>query len=164
MLTSPDVTETENPSTLSTGGNRTRLVGILAAGLISALSYAALTATGDLTALVPVFLGCHLALAALMVAGWLLVRAGGDRELRIALGVALLFRLVASLGEPALSDDIYRYVWDGRVQIQGIHPYRYAPDDPARGSARSTRTRRSGTPLPWTRRSARRQGAGCEKR
>jgi hypothetical protein len=80
---------------------------------------------------VPVFLGCHLALAALMVVGWLLVRAGGTRELRIALGVALLFRLVASLGEPALSDDVYRYVWDGRVQIQGIHPYRYAPDDPA---------------------------------
>jgi hypothetical protein len=111
--------------------NRTRLVGILAAGLISAFSYVALAATGDLTVHIPLFLGCHLALLGLMLAGWLLVRKGGDRELRIALGAALLFRLVASLGGPALSDDVYRYVWDGRVQIQGVHPYRYAPDDPA---------------------------------
>ena len=32
---------------------------------------------------------------------------------------------------PALSDDVYRYVWDGRVQLHGIHPFRHAPDDPA---------------------------------
>jgi hypothetical protein len=31
---------------------------------------------------------------------------------------------------PALSDDMYRYVWDGRVQAQGISPYRYPPDAP----------------------------------
>jgi hypothetical protein len=30
---------------------------------------------------------------------------------------------------PVLSDDVYRYVWDGRVQCAGINPYRYAPAD-----------------------------------
>jgi hypothetical protein len=30
---------------------------------------------------------------------------------------------------PYLSDDIYRYVWDGRVQFAGINPYRYIPAD-----------------------------------
>jgi hypothetical protein len=29
------------------------------------------------------------------------------------------------------STDVYRYVWDGRVQAQGINPYRYVPADPA---------------------------------
>ena len=29
---------------------------------------------------------------------------------------------------PTLSDDMYRYVWDGRVQAQGISPYHYPPD------------------------------------
>jgi alpha-1,6-mannosyltransferase len=28
---------------------------------------------------------------------------------------------------PTLSDDMYRYIWDGRVQAQGISPYRYSP-------------------------------------
>jgi alpha-1,6-mannosyltransferase len=33
--------------------------------------------------------------------------------------------------EPLGSDDVYRYVWDGRVQTAGINPYRFAPDDSA---------------------------------
>jgi hypothetical protein len=38
---------------------------------------------------------------------------------------------IAQLGvEPYLSDDIYRYVWDGRVQAAGINPYRYIPAAP----------------------------------
>ena len=84
-----------NRSTPSTSDNRKRPAGILAAGLISALSYAALASTGDLTEHLPVFLGCHLALVALMVAGWLLVRAGGDREL-----ATLAEALATAFGEP----------------------------------------------------------------
>lgn len=38
---------------------------------------------------------------------------------------------VAVAGRPQLSDDLYRYAWDGRVQAAGIDPYRYPPDDPA---------------------------------
>lgn len=44
--------------------------------------------------------------------------------------VALAARLVLLCSQPALSDDLYRYVWDGKVQAAGINPYRYAPDDP----------------------------------
>jgi len=32
---------------------------------------------------------------------------------------------------PYLSSDMYRYVWDGRVQGAGINPYRYVPADEA---------------------------------
>jgi hypothetical protein len=31
---------------------------------------------------------------------------------------------------PLLSTDVYRYVWDGRVQFAGINPYRYLPIAP----------------------------------
>jgi hypothetical protein len=31
--------------------------------------------------------------------------------------------------KPLGSDDVYRYMWDGRVQSAGINPYQYAPDD-----------------------------------
>ncbi len=39
----------------------------------------------------------------------------------VALGVASLARIAV------LSNDLYRYAWDGKVQAAGIDPYRYAP-------------------------------------
>ncbi|HJW84083.1 MAG TPA: glycosyltransferase 87 family protein [Anaerolineae bacterium] len=42
----------------------------------------------------------------------------------------VLFRVILLPTRPTLSDDMYRYVWDGRVQANGISPYRYPPDAP----------------------------------
>ncbi len=50
--------------------------------------------------------------------------------LPIILVVAFGARLIAALAPPFLSTDIYRYVWDGIVQLHGINPYRYIPADP----------------------------------
>jgi hypothetical protein len=36
-------------------------------------------------------------------------------------------RVITFVAPPLLSSDIYRYVWDGRVQLAGINPYRYLP-------------------------------------
>ena len=47
---------------------------------------------------------------------------------------AIIYRLLLVFSQPVLSTDIYRYVWDGRVQAHGINPYRYAP---ASGALRS---------------------------
>ncbi len=44
--------------------------------------------------------------------------------------VAALMRIAVLSQPPTLSDDIYRYIWDGRVQAAGINPYRYVPVDP----------------------------------
>jgi alpha-1,6-mannosyltransferase len=44
--------------------------------------------------------------------------------------LALVFNTLLIFTPPTLSDDMYRYVWDGRLQAQGISPYRYAPDNP----------------------------------
>jgi hypothetical protein len=51
----------------------------------------------------------------------------------------LAFTGLAVAGHPELSDDLYRYAWDGHVQASGIDPYRYPPDDP----------RLSGLRDPW---------------
>jgi hypothetical protein len=67
------------------------------------------------------------ALAATRVAEGAPVRAA----LWLIVGVALLLRGVLLFAEPLLSTDIYRYVWDGRVQAAGINPYRYVPADEA---------------------------------
>jgi hypothetical protein len=42
---------------------------------------------------------------------------------------AALFRLSILFAPPLLSDDVYRYVWDGRVQAAGINPFRHIPAD-----------------------------------
>ena len=49
----------------------------------------------------------------------------------LTLLIAALARLVLLDTPPTLSDDIYRYRWDGRVQQAGIDPYAYAPNDAA---------------------------------
>ena len=43
---------------------------------------------------------------------------------------AVAMRLALLFVEPYLSTDIYRYIWDGRVQATGINPYRYVPGAP----------------------------------
>jgi hypothetical protein len=54
--------------------------------------------------------------------------AGGERSRVIMiLSFAVFFRLCLVPTNPALSSDIYRYIWDGRVQMQGINPYHYPP-------------------------------------
>ena len=52
------------------------------------------------------------------------------RALLAVLAAAALMRLVVLLAPPYLSDDINRYVWDGRVEAAGLNPYRYVPADP----------------------------------
>src|SRR3954471_11774545 len=56
--------------------------------------------------------------------------------LLIVLGFALAMRLLLVGEEPFLSTDLYRYIWDGRVQAAGINPYRYVPADPALAALR----------------------------
>ena len=65
-----------------------------------------------------------------LAAAWLSLRSRDSRQLLvIGLIFAALFRLSIIFYPPYLSDDIYRYVWDGRVQARGINPYRYIPAD-----------------------------------
>lgn len=61
---------------------------------------------------------------------WLCLRSSDSRSLLVlGLVFAALFRLSIGFSSPYLSDDIYRYIWDGRVQFAGINPYRYIPAD-----------------------------------
>jgi hypothetical protein len=62
-----------------------------------------------------------------------LLRAGLSRRqvlVLVVLGAAGL-RIAAMTAVVPLSDDVYRYAWDGSVQASGTSPYRYTPTDPA---------------------------------
>lgn len=69
------------------------------------------------------------------LAAWLVVRgrtesADSGRALATILVVGLAMRLILLPGTP-VSTDLFRYVWDGRVQGAGINPYLYLPADAA---------------------------------
>ena len=58
-------------------------------------------------------------------------RAPPNRALWLIFSLGIILRAYVLLFDPLLSSDIYRYVWDGRVQAAGINPYRYFPADQA---------------------------------
>lgn len=45
----------------------------------------------------------------------------------LLLALAILIRIIAVFAFPSLSDDIYRFVWDGRLAIAGHHPFEHLP-------------------------------------
>ena len=64
-----------------------------------------------------------------IVATRLAERTPTYRALWLIFGLGIVLRACVLLFDPLLSSDIYRYVWDGRVQAAGINPYRYVPAD-----------------------------------
>ncbi|HEV8589715.1 MAG TPA: glycosyltransferase 87 family protein [Pyrinomonadaceae bacterium] len=67
-----------------------------------------------------------------LAAVWLSLRSAESRTVVvIGLAFAAFFRLSILFSAPYLSDDIYRYIWDGRVQAASVNPYRYIPADPS---------------------------------
>ena len=78
----------------------------------------------------------HLALYGLAFAAYLLALHGAKglsaRGLRATLVLAVAWRAALVLAAPLLSNDVNRYVWEGRVQVHGGNPYawRDRPDAP----------------------------------
>lgn len=57
---------------------------------------------------------------------------GAPRQVgRIALIAAFVFGVAFVCAPPVMSDDLYRYLWEGRLWLEGLNPYRLAPSDPA---------------------------------
>ena len=85
-----------------------------------------------------------IAAGAYVVTLWLIARSGeaSRRELVICLIMALAWRFPLLTSAPILSDDVYRYIWDGRVQRLGYNPYTSAPDDPALQEVHTAVTRK----------------------
>jgi hypothetical protein len=80
---------------------------------------------------IPLFLTvCGAAFVAYAAAIALLPRAlPSSRHLLVfVIGVGVLCRLAMVPARPALSTDIYRYVWEGRVVLEGENPFALAPD------------------------------------
>jgi hypothetical protein len=49
-------------------------------------------------------------------------------NLKLLLGLSIFFRLLLLFSTPNLSDDFYRFIWDGRMIWEGMNPYLYLPE------------------------------------
>jgi alpha-1,6-mannosyltransferase len=82
------------------------------------------------------YIGLFIGQLGLYVVACYVVLRWADRSSRAArwatIGVVIFFavgfRAVLVPQRPYLSSDVYRYVWDGHVQANGINPYRYVPE------------------------------------
>jgi len=95
----------------------------------------------------------------LIMAAWILFAAAAWllRGVSLRWSVALIIiggiiiQVVAMSVPPQQSDDLYRYMWDGRVQANGIDPYSFVPSAPQLAHLRNPflwTAARAGSPYP----------------
>ena len=107
--------------------------GLLACGLTSAFLYRSLPCLAPVQEKIPELVTLYLGLFLLyLLSVWLSLQApcGLKAKLPLILFFALAFRLLLLPAPPALSDDVYRYLWEGYLQTEGINPYEHSPQSP----------------------------------
>jgi hypothetical protein len=102
-----------------------RVLGPLGALALLLVATATLTPMVGPTATVLSYAVCFLFYAATLFG----VRAE-KTDVALLVGVAFAVRFVVAFAEPILSDDIFRYVWEGRVTMAGFNPFALAPNAP----------------------------------
>ena len=103
------------------------LISLVLGGVIE-LCMIGMLALGDLGANIPIFFVLYaIAGGAYGVGIW----QQKKMSLLFIWVFAVVFRVTLLFSMPSLSDDIFRYVWDGRVLAHGINPYLYPPNSEA---------------------------------
>src|SRR5512141_2776502 len=108
---------------------------LLLAGLLMEICYLSFYGVGEGPAEVLLFIAVNVVtfgLLALLV--WSVRRnptkaGNGKSAAAIIVGMGVLFRLTLVPHGVVGSDDIYRYLWDGKVAASGVNPFLYSPND-----------------------------------
>ena len=107
------------------------LVLLAVAAALAAITFC-LGRQPDLKTHVPEFIGLNLGAGLFYLVGVYFVERFqlGRAALVTILASAVVFRLCLLPCEPPLSDDVYRYQWEGRVERAHINPYEVFPELP----------------------------------
>jgi hypothetical protein len=103
---------------------RLLLAGAASAALTATAGFAGGSDAGRL--LVP-WLLAH---SAYLAAVWLVLARKATIRTGWLIAVGVLPRLLFLPCDPALSEDLFRYLWDGRLVVEGVNPFSHAPADP----------------------------------
>lgn len=68
-----------------------------------------------------------LLLYSLLFGGFLYFINVHKNNFRLLVGLAFIFRTLMLVAIPNLSQDFYRFLWDGRLLVEGINPYLFTP-------------------------------------
>ena len=60
---------------------------------------------------------------------YLLIKRKHEKSLSFFIGIGTLFRLLFLVSIPALSDDYFRFIWDGQLSAIGINPFSSLPHE-----------------------------------
>lgn len=94
--------------------------------VLSLIAYLLLGYTLDRHETLPLFVTYYALF--LLYAGIIIKHSSfGEHECRYWLAFAITFRVVLLFALPALSDDFYRFIWDGRLLAAGYHPFAEVP-------------------------------------
>lgn len=52
----------------------------------------------------------------------------GKNNFTLLVGLSIIFRLIFLFATPNLSQDFYRFIWDGRMLFEGLNPYLSLPE------------------------------------
>lgn len=109
----------------------TALLGALGVALVAV--FAVLSLVRDLNHHLGIFLALFALAFIAYAAAVLMVVRSPERRSRAALAYLVVAgaaaRLVLVPAQPAMSTDIYRYLWEGRVVVAGFNPFADAPDE-----------------------------------
>jgi hypothetical protein len=103
---------------------------LVIAGILIAGTSLHLLLAGDLTASIPrLFVALGLLFSLYAIAVFLFTRLQSNRRwLTFIIVIAVFGRAAMLAAPPSLSDDIYRYLWEGRIMTEGYNPFEFAPD------------------------------------
>jgi len=65
--------------------------------------------------------------SSLFLLSYLIIKNKGAYNFNVLLLSGILFRFCLIFSTPALSDDFYRFIWDGRIQQLGFNPFDFTP-------------------------------------
>jgi alpha-1,6-mannosyltransferase len=112
---------------------------ILLMGLVSVLLYICLTqlshqfnwGEGYSERPILTYLAIYFSLWTLYCFTWFVVRKhpNNKRNFWMIIVFGLLFRVIILPSQQIQEDDVYRYLWDGKVFANGINPFEYAPSE-----------------------------------
>jgi len=80
------------------------------------------------------FLNLLLLYSGLFYCAWRIIKATNSNFWILA-GIGVFFRLLFLPAIPNLSQDFYRFLWDGRLLLQGVNPYLFTPEQLQQGTS-----------------------------
>ena len=93
---------------------------LVLSGMLFYFSFAYDLARTDYTKLITLYVG-------LFFISYKIVQINKS-NFKFLVAIAILFRLIFLLAIPNLSQDFYRFIWDGRMILEGLNPYLYTPE------------------------------------